>query len=165
MYDDSMSSSHPIYKQVNSAAEIDELFDSIETTKAEAIFRMADSYIEQIDGSKNQTLQNIIVIEKNKQIFNSKTRIYLIYRHLQISIISDILFLMNFLINIKFIIGKVLTFSIDGCINRIFQLYPLVSYPQRYFNSNRNDFFVHISTISIYIHLKPIHLDTHGTFP
>ena len=61
MYDDSMSTSHPVIKSVNSAAEIDELFDSIETTKATAILRMADYYMEKTMGIKNSTLFNIVV--------------------------------------------------------------------------------------------------------
>ena len=59
-----MSTSHPIYKSVNSAAQIDELYDSIETTKATAIFRMADYYVEKTMGVKNQTLANIVVGKK-----------------------------------------------------------------------------------------------------
>jgi hypothetical protein len=61
MFDDAMSTSHPILKSVSTAAQIDELFDSIETTKATAILRMADYYMEKIMGLKNNTLFNIIV--------------------------------------------------------------------------------------------------------
>ena len=61
MFDDAMSSSHPIQKTVNSAVEINGLFDSIETTKATAILRMADYYMEETMGSKNNTLLNIVV--------------------------------------------------------------------------------------------------------
>jgi hypothetical protein len=61
MFDDSMSTSHPVIKSVNSAAEIDELYDSIETTKATAILRMADYYMEKTMNIKNSTLFNIVV--------------------------------------------------------------------------------------------------------
>ena len=61
MFDDSMSTSHPIRKSVNSAEQIDELFDNIETTKATAILRMADYYMEMTTGNKNNTLVNVIV--------------------------------------------------------------------------------------------------------
>ncbi len=56
-----MSTSHPIIKSVNSAGEIAELFDSIETTKSTAILRMADYYMEQTTGIPNNTLSNIVV--------------------------------------------------------------------------------------------------------
>lgn len=61
MFDDSMSTSHPIIKSVNSAAQIDELFDSIETTKVTAVLRMADYYMGQTTGITNNTLSNIVV--------------------------------------------------------------------------------------------------------
>ncbi|UJR37678.1 hypothetical protein I4U23_030373 [Adineta vaga] len=60
MFDDGMSTSHPIIKSVNTAAEIDELFDTIETTKATAILRMADYYMERTTGVTNNTLFNIV---------------------------------------------------------------------------------------------------------
>jgi aminopeptidase N len=63
MFEDSMSTSHPIIKSVNSAAEIAELFDSIETTKSTAILRMADYYMGQTVGIQNNTLSNIVVRE------------------------------------------------------------------------------------------------------
>ena len=65
MFTDSMSTSHPIIKSVNSAAEIAEFFDSIETIKATAIFRMADYYMEQTSEIKNKTLSNIVVTKKH----------------------------------------------------------------------------------------------------
>jgi hypothetical protein len=46
---------------VNSAAQIDELFDSIETTKVTAVLRMADYYMGQTTGITNNTLSNIVV--------------------------------------------------------------------------------------------------------
>ena len=61
MMDDSMSTSHPVIKSVNSAAQINELFDSIEITKATAILRMADYYMEQSTTIRNNTLFNIVV--------------------------------------------------------------------------------------------------------
>lgn len=61
MFDDAMSTSHPIVKSVNSATQIDELFDSIETTKATAILRMAEYYMEQTTGIKNNTLNTLVV--------------------------------------------------------------------------------------------------------
>jgi hypothetical protein len=72
MSDDSMSTSHPIYKSVNSAAEIVELFDSIETTKATAILRMADYYMERTVGSKYNTLSNVVVREQMSSFFFRK---------------------------------------------------------------------------------------------
>ncbi|CAF1185650.1 unnamed protein product [Adineta ricciae] len=60
MFDDGMSTSHPILKSVNTPAEIDQLFDSIETTKATAILRMADYYMEKSTGIANSTLYNIV---------------------------------------------------------------------------------------------------------
>lgn len=59
-----MSTSHPIIKSVNSPADIAELFDSIETTKATAILRMADYYMEKTVGIQNNTLSNIVVRQK-----------------------------------------------------------------------------------------------------
>jgi hypothetical protein len=56
-----MSASHPIYKSLTTATQIDEFFDIIETTKGTAILRMADYYMEQTTGIKNQTLSNIVV--------------------------------------------------------------------------------------------------------
>jgi hypothetical protein len=61
MFEDSMSTSHPIIKSVNSAADIAELFDSIETIKSTAILRMADYYMEKTVGIPNNTLSNIVV--------------------------------------------------------------------------------------------------------
>jgi hypothetical protein len=61
MFQDSMSSSHPIYKSLTTATQIDEYFDIIETTKGTAILRMADYYNEQTMGIKSQTLSNIVV--------------------------------------------------------------------------------------------------------
>jgi len=61
MFDDSMSTSHPIIKTVNSASQIDELFDSIETTKVTAVLRMADYYMGKTTGITNNTLSNIVV--------------------------------------------------------------------------------------------------------
>ncbi|CAF1347913.1 unnamed protein product [Adineta steineri] len=67
MFDDSMSTSHPILKSVNSATEIDELYDSIETTKATAILRMADYYMEKSTNIKNNTLTIIIDFLRDHQ--------------------------------------------------------------------------------------------------
>jgi aminopeptidase N len=61
MMDDAMSSSHPVIKSVNNAEQINELFDSIETTKATGILRMADYYTEQSTNIKNITLSIIVV--------------------------------------------------------------------------------------------------------
>ena len=61
MMDDSMSTSHPVIKSVNSASDINALFDSIEISKATAILRMADYYMEQSTNVKNNTLFNIVV--------------------------------------------------------------------------------------------------------
>lgn len=61
MSDDSMSTSHPILKSVNSPEEIAGLFDRIETIKSTAILRMADYYMAQTMGIKNNTLENIVV--------------------------------------------------------------------------------------------------------
>lgn len=58
---DSMSTSHPVYKSVTTATQIDELFDSIETTKSTAILRMADYYMKDLTGIGNNTLSNIVV--------------------------------------------------------------------------------------------------------
>lgn len=58
---DSMSTSHPVYKSLNTATQIDELFDSIETTKSTAIFRMADYYMKIFPGIADNTLSNIVV--------------------------------------------------------------------------------------------------------
>ena len=64
MFDDGMSTSHPILKSVNTPAEIDQLFDSIETTKATAILRMADYYMEKSTGIANSTLYNVVVSDR-----------------------------------------------------------------------------------------------------
>jgi hypothetical protein len=61
MFNDAMSTSHPILKSVDTAAQIAELYDSIETTKATAILRMADYYMEKSLGLKNNTLFNVVV--------------------------------------------------------------------------------------------------------
>lgn len=58
---DSMSTSHPVYKSVTTATQIDELFDSIETIKSTAILRMADYYMKDLTGIGNNTLSNIVV--------------------------------------------------------------------------------------------------------
>ncbi|CAF2968141.1 unnamed protein product [Rotaria sp. Silwood2] len=67
MFDDSLSTSHPILKPVNSPAQINELFDSIETTKATAILRMADHYMDETMGPKNNTLRTIVSFLKNNE--------------------------------------------------------------------------------------------------
>lgn len=61
MLDDAMSTSHPVIKSVSSASQINELYDSIETTKATAILRMADYYMEKSLNVANNTLFNIVV--------------------------------------------------------------------------------------------------------
>ncbi len=61
MLQDSMSTSHPIYKSLTTATQIDEYYDIIETTKGTAILRMADYHIAQATGIKNQTLSNLVV--------------------------------------------------------------------------------------------------------
>jgi len=71
MSDDSMSTSHPILKSVNSAADIEDLFDSIEITKSTAILKMADYYMEQTTGIKNTTLSNIVVRKKDLKEMNN----------------------------------------------------------------------------------------------
>ncbi|CAF3728050.1 unnamed protein product [Rotaria socialis] len=60
MFDDSLSVSHPIQKSVNSRTDIDALFDSIEVTKTTAIFKMADYYMEQTTGIKDNTLAHLV---------------------------------------------------------------------------------------------------------
>lgn len=61
MYDDALSSAHPVQKSVNSPTEIDELFDSIETTKATALLKMADYYMEESTGVVANTLNHVVV--------------------------------------------------------------------------------------------------------
>ncbi|CAF3461054.1 unnamed protein product [Rotaria sp. Silwood1] len=67
MFDDSLSTSHPILKPVNSPAQINELFDSIETTKATAILKMADYYTDKTTGFTNTTLVNIVSYLHNNE--------------------------------------------------------------------------------------------------
>lgn len=42
LVDDGYPSSHPVFKNLSSPYEIEEYFDDVESTKAAAIFRMAE---------------------------------------------------------------------------------------------------------------------------
>lgn len=88
---DSMSTSHPVYKSVTTATQIDELFDSIETTKSTAILRMADYYMKEFTGIANNTLSNIVV----RSFRYPSIRISFI-SHFFMNVNMDLSFLMNY---------------------------------------------------------------------